>query len=158
MRPGMRHCAACHGLQPWAASLLFPRVPGVLASKMDENTSPELAMAKALTADATKRMLRRLSKDNTKQYGRHLGKISHSNPGTVFDTILSQVQGYDNMIVPIVDMRAAAPPTRGPLRVQRPQPHANPTCYSPQPRVCPARRPLCPARRRMCPGSSTRRP
>ena len=72
--------------------------------------SPELPITKALTADATKRMLRRLSKDNTKQYGRHLGKISHSNPGTVFNTILSQVQGYDNMIVPIVDMLRYASP------------------------------------------------
>ena len=86
------------------------RCYGVLASKMDEKSSPELAMVKALTADATKRMLRRLSKDNTKQYGRHLGKISHSNPGTVFNTILSQVQGYDNMIVPIVDMLKYASP------------------------------------------------
>ena len=106
--PGLVH-------ELWRLLELLPytaryRCYGVLASKMDENPSPELAMAKALTADATKRMLRRLSKDNTKQYGRHLGKISHSNPGTVFNTILSQVQGYDNMIVPIVDMLRYASP------------------------------------------------
>ena len=106
--PGLVH-------ELWRLLELLPytaryRCYGVLASKMDENLSPELAMAKALTTDATKRMLRRLSKDNTKQYGRHLGKISHSNPGTVFETILSQVQGYDNMIVPIVDMLKYASP------------------------------------------------
>ena len=49
-------------------------------------------------------MMRRLSKENTKQYGRHLGKITHSNPGVVFDTILSQIQSYDNLIVPVVEM------------------------------------------------------
>ena len=38
---------------------------------------PELALARAQTADETKRMMRRLSKENTKQYGRHLGKLSH---------------------------------------------------------------------------------
>ena len=54
---------------------------------------PELALAKALTADETKRMMRRLSKENTKQYGRHLGKITHCNPGVVFDTILEPDAG-----------------------------------------------------------------
>ena len=65
--PGLVH-------ELWRLLELLPytaryRCYGVLASKMDENLSPELAMAKALTTDATKRMLRRLSKDNTKQYG-----------------------------------------------------------------------------------------
>ena len=64
----------------------------------------ELALAKAKTADETKRMMRRLSKENTKQYGRHLGKITHCNPGVVFDTILGQIQAYDNLIVPVVEM------------------------------------------------------
>ena len=48
--------------------------------------------------------MRRLSKENTKQYGRHLGKITHCNPGVVFDTILGQIQAYDNLIVPVVEM------------------------------------------------------
>ena len=57
-------------------------------------------------------MMRRLSKENTKQYGRHLGKITHSNPGVVFDTILSQIQSYDNLIVPVVEMmKYVTPPT-----------------------------------------------
>ena len=81
-----------------------------LTLNLSLSLSLTLTLTKALTADATKRMLPRLSKDNTKQYGRHLGKISHSNPGTVFNTILSQVQGYDNMIVPIVDMLRYASP------------------------------------------------
>ena len=49
-------------------------------------------------------MMRRLSKENTKQYGRYLGKITHGVPSVVFDTILEQIQAYDNLIVPVVDM------------------------------------------------------
>ena len=58
----------------------------------------------AKTADETKRMMRRLSKENTKQYGRHLGKLTHCVPSVVFDTMLEQIQAYDNLIVPVVEM------------------------------------------------------
>lgn len=46
---------------------------------------------------------RRLSKDNVKQFGRHIGKVSHANPVVVFDTIVSQIQAYDNLIQPVTD-------------------------------------------------------
>lgn len=49
-------------------------------------------------------MMRRLSKENIKQYGRHLAKITHANPGVVFETILAQIQSYENLIVPVVEM------------------------------------------------------
>ena len=58
----------------------------------------------ARTADETKRMMRRLSKENTRQYGRHLGKLTHVVPSIVFDTMLEQIQAYDNLIVPVVEM------------------------------------------------------
>ena len=78
---------------------------GVLHNKLKElEAHPELAMARAKTADDTKKMMRRLSKENTKQYGRHLGKITHCVPSVVFDTILEQIQAYDNLIVPVVEM------------------------------------------------------
>ena len=77
---------------------------GVLHERMKGESSPELAVARARTADETKRMMRRLSKENTKMYGRLLGKITHSMPSVVFDTILGQIQAYDNLIVPVVDM------------------------------------------------------
>ena len=32
-------------------------------------------------------MCRRLTKENVKPSGRHLGKLSHSNPGVVFDCV-----------------------------------------------------------------------
>ena len=47
--------------------------------------------------------MKRLTKDTVKQSGRQLGKISHSNPGALFDTILVQIQRYDNLIGPVVD-------------------------------------------------------
>lgn len=48
---------------------------GVLHARMKDEAWPELYACRAKTADDTKRMMRRLSKENTKQYGRHLGKL-----------------------------------------------------------------------------------
>jgi len=46
---------------------------GVLHARLkDDSSHPELVKARANTADLTKKMMRRLSKENTKQYGRHL--------------------------------------------------------------------------------------
>ena len=71
---------------------------GVLHSKLkDADAHPELAMARAKTEEDTKRMMRRLSKENTKQYGRHLGKITHCVPSVVFDVMLGQIQSYDSL-------------------------------------------------------------
>ena len=47
--------------------------------------------------------LRRLSKETVKPSGRQLGKLSHNNPGIVFDYVLTQIQRYDNLIGPVVD-------------------------------------------------------
>ena len=47
--------------------------------------------------------LKRLSKDNIKDMGRQLSKISHSNPIVVFTTILNQIESYDNLIQMMVD-------------------------------------------------------
>lgn len=47
--------------------------------------------------------LKRVSKENVKQIGRLLGKLSHYSPITLFDYILFQIQMYDNLIGPIVD-------------------------------------------------------
>lgn len=79
---------------------------GILHARLKDeaNAHPELAMARAKTADETKRMMRRLSKENTRQYGRHLGKLTHVVPSIVFDTMLEQIQAYDNLIVPVVEM------------------------------------------------------
>lgn len=47
--------------------------------------------------------LKRLSKDNIKETGRQLSKVSHSNPLVVFTTILNQIESYDNLIQMMVD-------------------------------------------------------
>jgi THO complex subunit 2 len=64
---------------------------------------PKLIVAHAKSVDRTKYVLKRLTKDTVKQSGRQLGKISHANPGALFDTILVQIQRYDNLIGPVVD-------------------------------------------------------
>ena len=64
---------------------------------------PHLILSQAKSVDRTKYILKRLTKDTVKQSGRQLGKISHSNPGSLFDTILVQIQRYDNLIGPVVD-------------------------------------------------------
>ena len=46
---------------------------------------------------------RRLSKETVKQYGRHIGKIVHSNPTIAFTIIIDQLQSYDNQIPHVVD-------------------------------------------------------
>lgn len=47
--------------------------------------------------------MQRMSKENVKLFGRRIGKLSHSNPGVLFDGILSKIQQYDNFIAPVVD-------------------------------------------------------
>lgn len=64
---------------------------------------PELQLPYAQAVVETKKILRRISKENVKQFGRSLGKISHMNPVAVFSTILDQLQAYENLIVPVVD-------------------------------------------------------
>ncbi|OAF71498.1 THO complex subunit 2 [Intoshia linei] len=50
-----------------------------------------------------KYIMKRLTKENIKHFGRHIGKISHNNPVVIFDYILSQIQQFNNLIPPIVD-------------------------------------------------------
>ena len=82
---------------------------GVLHNKLKElEAHPELAMARAKTADDTKKMMRRLSKripNNTDAiWADHALRSS-----VVFDTILEQIQAYDNLIVPVVEMMKYLP-------------------------------------------------
>ncbi|XP_034243902.1 THO complex subunit 2 isoform X2 [Thrips palmi] len=57
-------------------------------------------------ADAHKKIksiMKRVSKENIKQIGRLIGKMTHSAPGFIFDYMLLQIQLYDNLIGPVVD-------------------------------------------------------
>uniref|UniRef100_UPI00193A5896 THO complex subunit 2-like n=1 Tax=Styela clava TaxID=7725 RepID=UPI00193A5896 len=64
---------------------------------------PDTMLMQAKTVDRTKYIMRRLTKENVKQSGRQMGKLSHGNPVVLFDCILNQIQRYDNMINPVVD-------------------------------------------------------
>ncbi|KAM7540386.1 hypothetical protein Aperf_G00000037924 [Anoplocephala perfoliata] len=64
---------------------------------------PALIRKRAAVLNQTKALMKRLSKENVKQLGRHLGKLSHSNPGVVFDFMLHNIQMFTNLITPVVD-------------------------------------------------------
>ena len=66
-------------------------------------TSHELILVEASTVYDTRKILRRLTSDNVKQAGRQFISLLHSNPLVVLDTLLGQIEAYDNLIQPIVD-------------------------------------------------------
>lgn len=55
------------------------------------------------TAISTRYLLRRMSKDNIRDMGKQISKVSHNNPLVVFTLILNQIESYDNFISLIVD-------------------------------------------------------
>jgi THO complex subunit 2 len=59
---------------------------------------------------AARYALKRLSKENVRDMGRQMAKVTHSNPLVVFTTILSQIESYDNLIEMMVEsVRAVTP-------------------------------------------------
>lgn len=64
---------------------------------------PELRVRRAEADRDAKGLLKRLSVDNVKQFGRSLAKIAHTNPCVLFEIALTQVQSYDNLIGPVVE-------------------------------------------------------
>ena len=48
---------------------------------------PKLLRARADVIERCKYIMKRLAKENVKQLGRQLGKLSHSNPGAVFEYV-----------------------------------------------------------------------
>ncbi|KAI8901013.1 transcription factor/nuclear export subunit protein 2-domain-containing protein [Globomyces pollinis-pini] len=64
---------------------------------------PELEVASTGCKQDMSWILKRLSKDNIKLYGRHIGKIVHSNPTIAFSEMLPSLQKYNNLIPLIVD-------------------------------------------------------
>jgi THO complex subunit 2 len=59
--------------------------------------------AKAVAESDTQKVMRRLSKDNVKEFGRKLGKVAHGNPLAVMQAIVVQIEAYTNMISPVCD-------------------------------------------------------
>nr|XP_054586569.1 THO complex subunit 2 isoform X1 [Nothobranchius furzeri]XP_054586570.1 THO complex subunit 2 isoform X1 [Nothobranchius furzeri]XP_054586571.1 THO complex subunit 2 isoform X1 [Nothobranchius furzeri] len=100
-------CNACMSEELWGLFKLFPyqhryRLYGQWKNETYSG-HPLLVKVKAQTVDRAKYIMKRLTKENVKQSGRQIGKLSHSNPTILFDYMLSQIQWYDNLIVPVVD-------------------------------------------------------
>lgn len=100
-------CNCCMSEELWSLLKLFPyqaRYTFYYQWKTTVNSlHPSLIKVKAETLKKLKYIMKRLSKENVKPSGRQIGKISHSNPGYIFDYILSQIQTWDNLIIPVID-------------------------------------------------------
>lgn len=70
--------------------------------KEDERL-PVVLGARQLARLETRRILKRLAKENLKQKGRMVAKLAHANPVTVLRTIVHQIEAYRDMITPVVD-------------------------------------------------------
>ena len=64
---------------------------------------PEVKYARTMAIQDIRKVMRRLAKENVKQFGRLIGKISHANPVVVLPIIIDQLQAYDNLIIPAVE-------------------------------------------------------
>lgn len=69
----------------------------------DDDRYPMLLAARQTAKLDTRRILKRLAKENLKQLGRMVAKLAHANPMTVLRTIVHQIEAYRDMITPVVD-------------------------------------------------------
>ncbi|XP_042385261.1 THO complex subunit 2-like isoform X1 [Zingiber officinale] len=69
----------------------------------EDEQNPILLAARQLAKLDTRRILKRLAKENLKQLSRMVAKLAHSNPMTVLRTIVQQIEAYKDMITPVVD-------------------------------------------------------
>ncbi|OLL27038.1 THO complex subunit 2 [Neolecta irregularis DAH-3] len=65
---------------------------------------PELKIQFAQTEKEAKGILKRLSKETTRQTSRTFPKLIHSNPIVVFGVVLGQIQAYDNLSETVVEV------------------------------------------------------
>ena len=66
-------------------------------------TYPELKMKASETDKDTKGILRRISKQDVKRFGRALAKKSTSNPLILWAIAINQIENYDNFVEVVVD-------------------------------------------------------
>ncbi|XP_021727131.1 THO complex subunit 2-like [Chenopodium quinoa] len=69
----------------------------------DDERIPMILAARQTAKLDTRRILKRLAKENLKQLGRMVAKLAHANPMTVLRTIVQQIEAYRDMIMPVVD-------------------------------------------------------
>nr|CAB3479237.1 unnamed protein product [Digitaria exilis] len=93
-------------MEIWGVLSLLPyearyRLYGEWEKEIEQN--PIVLAAKQTAKLDTRRLLKRLAKENLKQLGRMVAKLAHANPMTVLRTIVQQVEAYRDMITPVVD-------------------------------------------------------
>lgn len=94
------------GLAIWDVMCLLPyEVRYRLYGEWDKDDEciPMVLAARQTAKLDTRRILKRLAKENLKQLGRMVAKIAHANPMTVLRTIVHQIEAYKDMIAPVVD-------------------------------------------------------
>ncbi|XP_062207878.1 THO complex subunit 2-like isoform X2 [Phragmites australis] len=87
-----------HSLLPYEARY---RLYGEWEKETEQN--PIILAARQTAKLDTRRLLKRLAKENLKPLGRMVAKLAHANPMTVLRTIVQQVEAYRDMITPVVD-------------------------------------------------------
>ncbi|XP_074649653.1 THO complex subunit 2-like isoform X2 [Tubulanus polymorphus] len=97
----------CMSEEVWCLVKMFPyEYRYRLYGQWKNDTCSSQAVLIRLKGDSiekAKYILKRLTKENVKPLGRQIGKLSHNNPGIIFEYVLSQIQKYDNFIGPVVD-------------------------------------------------------
>ena len=78
-------------------------VDGTMEIKTLRLRRPALVAAARAAESGAKSVMRRLSKDNTREFGRKLAKASHANPLPSLATVTKQIEAYTNMIAPVTD-------------------------------------------------------
>jgi THO complex subunit 2 len=66
-------------------------------------TYPELKLKASEADKETKGILRRISKEDVKRFGRALAKISTSNPLVLWTIAINQIENYENFVEVVVD-------------------------------------------------------
>jgi THO complex subunit 2 len=71
--------------------------------KGQTSRTPEMREAFDLARAETKDVMKRISKQNTREMAKALAKITYGSPGVVFSVALSQIESYDNLIGVVVE-------------------------------------------------------
>ena len=79
------------------------QIYGSVEKLVAQSESPDVVTAHANAFHETKRVMRRITKDNTKELGKKLGKYTHSTPLAVLSVIVNQIESYSQMIEPVVE-------------------------------------------------------
>ena len=69
----------------------------------DWSSNESINESREMSRTDLKRLLRRLSKENVKQYGRLLAKLSHPNPTLVMPLLVEQCLSFESLIGPITE-------------------------------------------------------